>query len=401
MDTFVTAILTISTAVFAVPVTIFLMEVIAAATLSRRSVVPLDSANCDQWKQLAVLVPAHNESTGLLPTLADIKQQLRPGDRVLIVADNCTDDTAAVVSAHGAEVVERHDGTKLGKGFALDFGLKHIGLNPPDTVVMVDADCRLEPNAIERLRRICAVTHRPVQAAYLMKAPENVQLSLAVAEFAWRVKNWLRPLGLWTLGFPCQLTGTSMAFPWDVIRGVDLATGWIVEDLKLGLDLASQGHPPLFCPSARVTSQFASSLRGAETQRDRWERGHLMTIASAPRLIIKAITRRDWNLLVLALDLAVPPLSLLALLSTGIFVITGLYALLGFSLWPFVLCTAAVLAFLLATSVAWAQCGRDVVPVNATFLIAAYIVKKIGFYCAMLSNKFDAQWIRTDRGKPK
>ena len=61
----------------------------------------------------------------------------------------------------------------------------------------------------------------------------------------------------------------------------------------------------------------------------------------------------------------------------------------------------SVLAFLLAISVAWAQCDRDVVPVDATFLIAAYIVRKIGFYCAMLSNKFDVQWIRTDRGTPK
>jgi cellulose synthase/poly-beta-1,6-N-acetylglucosamine synthase-like glycosyltransferase len=401
MDTSVTAILTISAAVFAVPVAIFLMEVISATTLSRRSVAPLDSADGDQRRRVAVLIPAHNESTGLLPTLADIKQQLRPGDRVLVVADNCTDDTAAVASVHGAEVVERHDGTKIGKGYALDFGLKHIGLDPPDVVVMVDADCRLEANTLEQLRRTCIVTNRPAQAAYLMKAPEDAQISLAVAEFAWRVKNWLRPLGLWALGFPCQLVGAGMAFPWDVIRGVDLATSWIVEDLKLGLDLASQGHPPLFCPSARVTSQFASSLKGAETQRDRWERGLLMTIAAAPRLIIKAITLRDWNLLVLAIDLSVPPLSLLALLSTGIFVITGLYALLGFSLWPFVFNAVAVLAFLIATGVAWAACGRDVVPLNAAFLIAAYIVKKIGFYCAMLSNKFDGQWIRTDRGNTK
>jgi hypothetical protein len=106
---------------------------------------------------------------------------------------------------------------------------------------------------------------------------------------------------------PCQLLGTGMAFPWDVIYSADLGSGQIVEDLKLGLDLTLAGHPPVFCPSARVTSEFASSVKGASTQRKRWEQGHLDTILkTAPRLLTIAIARRDWNLLAIALDLAVP-----------------------------------------------------------------------------------------------
>jgi cellulose synthase/poly-beta-1,6-N-acetylglucosamine synthase-like glycosyltransferase len=400
METFVSFILTIAAALLAVPVVIFLIEMIAAAISSRRHVAPAAGANSDQRPRLVVLMPAHNESVGLLPTLADIKRQLLPGDRVVVVADNCTDDTAAAALAHGAEVVERHDPTRRGKGYALDFGLQHLSSDPPRIVIMVDADCRLAGNAIDELARTCAATGRPVQALYLMTAPAVSQINQQVAEFAWRVKNWMRPLGLMALRLPCQLMGAGMAFPWDMIRSADLANGWVVEDLKLGLDLASHGHPPIFCPSARVTSEFASSASAAGTQRERWERGHISTIlTTVPRLFCKAVIRRDRNLLTLALDSAVPPLSLLAILVIGMFAVASIGALLGFASSALAVSTATALAFLLAACLAWMQCGRDVLPVDSILSIAPYVLRKFGLYSVILTNKTDAQWIRTDRAK--
>ena len=96
-------------------------------------------------------MPAHNESAAIAATLEDIKAQLRAGDRLLVVADNCTDDTAAVARLSGAEVVERQDSERIGKGYALDWGLRHLDKDPPDVVVMIDADCRLAEGAIDRL----------------------------------------------------------------------------------------------------------------------------------------------------------------------------------------------------------------------------------------------------------
>ena len=100
-----------------------------------------------------------------------------------------------------------------------------------------------------------------------MTAPDQSTINYQMAEFAWRVKNWVRPLGLSALGLPCQLMGTGMAFPWAVIRSAKLASGQIVEDLNLGLDLAMAGSPPIFCPSAQVTSRFPISAAAAERQR--------------------------------------------------------------------------------------------------------------------------------------
>jgi cellulose synthase/poly-beta-1,6-N-acetylglucosamine synthase-like glycosyltransferase len=300
----------------------------------------------------------------------------------------------------GAEVVERNDPSKWGKGYALDWGVRHLSSIPPEIVIIVDADCRLADGAIDDLALTCAATGRPVQALYLMTAPIDSQINHQVAEFSWRVKNWLRPLGLRALQLPCQLMGTGMAFPWEVIHAADLANGQIVEDLKLGLDLTLAGHPPVFCPSARVTSEFASSVKGAGTQRKRWEQGHLETILkTAPRLLATAITRRDWDLLAMALDLAVPPLSLLGILVLGVFGFSLLYAISGHSFAALAISTASLVALTIATLLAWLKCGRDVVPPSAVFLIPSYAFRKLNLYRQFVSGKIDSRWTRTDRTK--
>jgi cellulose synthase/poly-beta-1,6-N-acetylglucosamine synthase-like glycosyltransferase len=347
-------------------------------------------------------VPAHNESTDLLPTLADIRAQLYPHDRLLVVADNCTDDTAVVARAGGAEVVERQDLTKVGKGYALDCGLRHLASDPPEFVVFIDADCRLAERSIDRLVETCAQANQPVQALYLMRAADGSRINHQVAEFAWRVKNWVRPLGLRALGLPCQLVGSGMALPWDLIRTADLANEWIVEDLKLGLDLAAAGHAPCFCPSAVVTSRFPPSVKGVRIQRKRWEQGHIETILKVlPRLFVVAVARRRWGLLALTLDLVVPPLSLLAILGVGILAVSASAALVGLSTAALAISVTSLLAFTAAAALAWIKYGRDVLPLEAIFSIAPYIVGKLGLYRQIASGKTDVRWIRTDRTKPE
>ena len=337
-------------------------------------------------------------SGAILPTLGDIRPQLTPGDRLVVVADNCDDDTAAVAIASGAEVVERHDLERIGKGYALDFGLRHIEKDPPDIVVMVDADCRLAQGAVDHLASACALMERPVQALYVMTAPEGAVVSQQVAEFAWRVKNWLRPLGLAALGQPCQLMGTGMAFPWNVIHSVDLAGGSIVEDLKLGLDLTLAGHAPLFCPSAVVSSRFAGSAQGAKIQRQRWEQGHIgLIMRRVPQSIWTALTKRNAGLFALALDLMVPPLSLLSMLVIAMLMIAGVAALFGLASTALIVSFANFLAFFFAVSIAWARFGRDVLPPGAILSIPSYVLGKLGMYRQALFGRMTERWIRTDR----
>ena len=398
MVTFISILLVTLGSLVAIPVAVFFGEIIAAIALPQRERVL--SLNGKPRPRVAVLVPAHNEGAGLLPTLADIKAQMSAADRVLVVADNCTDDTATIAASAGADVVARNDPDRRGKGYALAWGIRHLGVDPPDVVVVLDADCRLADSAIERLSTVCAATRRPVQALDLMIAPHESPINIRVAEFAWRVKNWVRPLGLRALGLPCQLMGTGMAFPWVVIRSADLANGLIVEDLKLGLDMALARNPPLFCPSAGVTSDFPSSVEGVQSQRLRWEQGHIgMILTAAPRLIVASVMRANLGLLVLALDVTVPPLSLLGLLVIGMSAVAGFPVLLGFSSVALLINSASLLVFTGAVFLCWLKYGRDILPIGATLLFVPYMIGKLPLYRQIFSRKSGSRWIRTDRRK--
>ncbi len=304
-------------AVVLVPVAVLLAET-WAALLGEKRKGPLSSV---QRPRCAVLVPAHDEEEGVARTIQAIAPQLGQLDRVLVVADNCGDRTAAAARAAGATVVERYDPGRRGKGFALDHGVRFLEQDPPDVVVVVDADCLVDEGALSRLVNEAAATGRPVQAAYLMAPPVGAGYRERASAFAFQYKNLVRPLGLWRLGLPCLLTGTGMAFPWALLRGATLAHGNIVEDMQLGLDLAAAGCPPRFCPEARVRSEFPSGRKAAAGQRTRWEHGHLQTLfRQAPRLAAAALLRRRLDLLGLALELSVPPLSMLFLLGVVVFV---------------------------------------------------------------------------------
>jgi len=382
----------------AIPAAIFFAEILASLVSSTQSLSSYSGRSPQQ--NVAAVIPAHNESSGISATLAAIRPQLRAGDRLLVVADNCADDTASVASRSGAEVIERRDLTRLGKGYALDFALKHLERNPPKIVIFIDADCRISEDAIEDMAQACAGTARPVQILDLMTAPDGSPINYRVAEIAWRVRNWIRPLGLATLGLPCPLMGTGMAFPWEVIRSVNVASGALTEDRKLGLELARAGHAPLFFPSARVTSHFPFSAEGAKTQRRRWEEGSIrMILRDAPLYFIRALASGNIPLLALALDAVVPPLSLLALLTGAMVVITGMAALAGASPAAFTISSVALAALVAAVLLAWLKYGRDVLPIRSLPSLALYVLGKLPLYRQIFSGRATSSWIRTDRGK--
>lgn len=378
-----------------VPLAVLVVESIAALLPARQGRLALSRPRA------AVLIPAHNEEAGIPRTLNLLRPQLQAGDRILVVADNCTDQTAGVARAHGARVVERTDPDHRGKGYALDYGLRSLDSDPPEVVVIVDADCALMPGALDCLVRSAAASGRPMQAEYLLEVPPAAGIKAPLSAFAFLVKNLVRPRGLDRLGLPCLLTGTGMAFPWSVLRHeANLASGNIVEDMQMGLDLAIAGWPPAFCSGARVLSELPTNDKAAFTQRTRWEHGHLQTLLSnVPRLVSAALWQRRLDLLGLALELAVPPLSMLVLVSAAALGMLTLAALLGASPWPALALGGVGIAFALALLAAWARFGRGLVPLATLLSAPLYIVWKVPMYLAFLGKREKA-WVRTERASP-
>jgi cellulose synthase/poly-beta-1,6-N-acetylglucosamine synthase-like glycosyltransferase len=396
MLTFLSIVITALALLLLIPTLVFFLEVAAGCLLPMQRVrIP---ASEQRNGHVAVLIPAHNEAAGIRPTIDDVKKQLRPGDRLVVVADNCTDETAAAAAASGAEVSIRNDPTKIGKGYALDWGIKYLTSAPPDILIVIDADCRVAEGAIENLARECCASEQPVQALYLMTAAAGSSINQQVAQFAWRVKNLVRPLGLRKLSLPCQLMGSGMAFPWKLIHSTDLYSGLIVEDMKLGLDLAAQGKPPIFCPSAFVSSTFPTSGEGTRAQRQRWEQGHMSLILGAsPRLLRVALRKCDIKLFAIALDVAIPPLSFLVLLLAASVLGTAVATILGLSPYPFFVCAICLTLAATATLLAWTKHGRDILPLRAIVLIVPYLFRKLSLYGQLAIGRRASRWIRTDR----
>lgn len=348
--------------------------------------------------RIAVVVPAHNEGAHITNVLSAIRAELRPADRLLVVADNCVDNTFEVARSAGAEAIRRDDAVRRGKGYALDFAIRHLAADPPDVVVVMDADCYASSGSLAQLASWAWAYDRPVQAQYEMLLPDGDDSpSLAIADFSYRVKAIIRLLGLQRLGLPCGLMGTGMALPWSIMSRARLASAEIVEDLLLSLELAREGKAPLYCYDARITSTFPSTAEGQKSQRERWETGHLnMILQVLPRMALASLTTGNWRLLALAADTAIPPLALLALLIVAQLGAAALIAMLGGGLLALALGMATALLFFAAIRIAWRAAfpGRGMS--TLILRVPSYVFGKIGIYLNVLLRR-RLEWVRTQR----
>ena len=377
----------------ALPVLVLFAQVLASL-MPRRA----EDMSTGLRPRIAVLIPAHNEQPVIAKTLASVSRQLAPGDRLVVVADNCADDTAEVARRLGAEVTSRSDPIHRGKGFALDHGLGFLERSgTPEVVIFLDADCELKDGCIPRLALTAIQSGRPVQGAYLMAPPRSARKTAALVCFAWKVKDFVRPLGWRRLGLPCQLAGSGMAFPWKIARAADLASGHLAEDLKQGLDLALAGHFPIFCPDAVVISDVAPGGQPSLSQRARWEHG---TIAAAieylPRLLGRMMKAPSPSLLAMALDISVPPLALLALaLGAGLMLTAGFFLFSGTAA-PAEICALLCALFFATVCLAWARHGRDILPLSWLVFAPIYALAKIPLYGRFFLNR-QRVWVRGER----
>ncbi len=389
----VSRLLTAATAVIiGIPTITLFVECVAALAKNRQ-----DDDVADPETRATILIPAHNEEAMLGQMLTALQPHLTDQMETIVIADNCTDSTAEIARAAGATVLERFNAVERGKGFALDYGLSHIENDPPDVVVMLDADCSVEAGGVARLIAKTHATQRPVQGVYLMKSPAEPSTTDLVSAFAFCVKNLVRPYGLHVLKQPCLLTGTGMAFPYQMIRNAPLASGNIVEDMQLGYDLALAGAAPLLLPDVRIWGELPDEQRVAATQRTRWEHGHLQTLLrNVPRLLKNALLQRRFELFTLALDLSIPPLALLVLIwviSSAIGIIFGIVTL---DWVPAAVSGSIGVLLFVGIGVAWGKFGRKIIPAHQLLAVPQYIIWKIPLYLKFLLQRQTA-WVRTER----
>jgi cellulose synthase/poly-beta-1,6-N-acetylglucosamine synthase-like glycosyltransferase len=274
--------------------------------------------DADTRLRFLVLIPAHDEEAILPRTLEALAAQEYPAElvEVVVVADNCSDGTAAVAREAGIAVLERDDPARPGKGRALGWALSQTR-RPFDAVLILDADCLPSPNLLVSSAAWLADGADATQSDNLVSnVGDSPTAALRGAAFS--LVSRVRLRGKDRLGLSCGLLGTGMAFSHEVVRTQPWNGETLAEDFDYHLALVDAGRRVRFVPDASVASPMPTTDAASLVQQRRWEAGKLEAVSRwVPRLVRDGLRKGDPARLHAAFDLLVPPQSLLAALNVA------------------------------------------------------------------------------------
>ncbi len=382
------------------PVLVFTLYLLALTFLSLKRNPPVRPAG--EMHRFRVVVPAHNEERGIGRTLWSLRRLEYPPSRyeVVVVADNCTDRTADVARSYGARVLERHDPSRRGKGYALRFAFEALRREPVhawDAVVVVDADTVVTPNLLQAFADRLGAGEQAVQAAYLPMPSAGGRLGI-ITEVAFTAFHVVRSTARERLGLSAGLRGNGMAFGRALVAAVPHEAFSRTEDLEFGIRLGLNGVRVAYAGEATVYGDMPERSDVAGTQRSRWIGGRVeMARTHLPALARTAVKRRSLMMADLAMDLLVPPVSMLLLAVAAGTAVTALTTLAGAGLGAAaIVWSAAAGALALHVLDAARRAGRLPDLLKAPAALAAYAVEK----SAIVVRSFrptGQEWVRTAR----
>ena len=261
-----------------------------------------------------IIVPAHDEAAGIGRTISSLKALDWPREqyRIVVVADNCTDATAAVARDAGTTVLERRDAVLRGKGYALAHAFDWSRADGhADAVVVVDADSVVSANLLESFAARIEAGACALQAYYgVSNAADSWRTRLMAIAFSaiHKVRSRAREI----MGLSCGIRGNGWCVTHALLAQIPYRFFSLTEDVEFGVELGLAGHRVGYCDESSVSGEMVSGEQASRSQRQRWERGRLGLIrGTVPALLHTAAKRRDAVCLDLALDLLVLPLSYL------------------------------------------------------------------------------------------
>ena len=379
----------------ALPATAVSLYLLTFTLLSRAPPAALRSS---RRLRFDVIVPAHNEAAVIEGVVASLRKLDWPADgfRVLVIADNCSDSTAVLARAAGAEVLERHDTEHRGKGYALAFAFQASQAHGwAYAVVVVDADTEVSPNLLEafatRIENGAAVIQAHYRVLNSQASWRTRLMAIAMASFH-RVRSRARE----RLRLSCGLRGNGWCITHRLLRQAPYRAFSLTEDIEYGIDLGLAGYRVHYADEANVAATMVSGEQAARTQRQRWEAGRLQLIRSKTPALLRAARGPDGGVcLDLALDLLVLPLSYAAINVAVLIVLAGVALLwepsMEIWLWLGLGCGASLLLYVLR---GW-QLSRVGMRGFVDLLRAPFFV--LWKVLLMLRAHKSAEWVRTKR----
>jgi 1,2-diacylglycerol 3-beta-glucosyltransferase len=375
-----------------------LLLAVASFRRTRQSVIPGAPVT-----RFAILIPAHEEELVIGSLLESVNALDYPRDlyTVQVVADHCSDHTAVIARGLGATVYERNDPEPRGKSWSLNRLVRQLlkgeGGGFVDAFVVVDADSKMSPNFLRVMDARLRSGIKVIQSLVQIDDP-GASSTGQLRGLAYEFISHVRPLGRSAMGLSAGLRGNGMCIARDVAARFSWNTDSLTEDYELHGRLLAAGIRTAFAPEATVWTQLPASSGSAQTQSQRWERGRLDTMrSSAPSLLAYGLRTGSWSSIDGALELLIPPFSILVAVTIILF---GLSVLSGSI--PLIVVALIGLA---------AQCVytlRGLVPAakryphvyGALFLAPVFVVRRLWLYLTVLTRRTRVQWTRTVRTPP-
>ncbi|GGX36477.1 glycosyltransferase family 2 protein [Undibacterium squillarum] len=347
--------------------------------------------------RIGLIVPAHNEGWHIERTLYNLRAKaIADGNTdVIVIADNCSDNTADVARRCGVRVLERHDNVHRGKGYALDYAFSQLcdskvaGDADYRYFLIVDADSILQPGFISALRKQFACGSEAIQCRYaVLNSADSLRTRLLEIEMCGF--NLLRPRGRAALGWSVGLLGNGFAVRRDVVENIPYTAGSLVEDLEYHLVLTWHGVRVDFLEDAVVKAEMPVNAEHARSQRTRWEGGRFRMIREhLPSLLLQWLKGRS-SAFEPMLELTLLPLS---------YQVSLLLILLLTPYWSLQVLGLAGLLVVAAHVLTAMWLGRlPLAYLMTLFFVPFYLIWKILLLPASLLNaRSTAVWRRTRR----
>ncbi len=255
-------------------------------------------APAKNYHKYAVLVAARNEETVIGNLIDSIKKQDYPSDLIdiFVVADNCTDATAAAATRAGAVCYERQDPDHRTKGFALQYLVECIrrdyGIDSYEGYFIFDADNLLKVDFVSRMNDAFDAGEKIVTS---YRNSKNFDTNWISASYS---IHWLRTVrqehrARSLLRSATRIQGTGFLFAWELIE-----KGWnytsLTEDRAFCADAVVNGYRISYNHDAIFYDEQPVDLRIALRQRLRWAKGHLMSfVESGGKLFLHMFVTKD------------------------------------------------------------------------------------------------------------
>ena len=252
-------------------------------------------ADAQNQHRYAVVICARNEQNVIGNLIKSVHNQdySKKLIDIFVIADNCSDNTAAIARKSGAYVYERFDKIHCGKGYALDWffkRLKNAGEDKAyDAYIIFDADNVLDTAFVSEMNKVFDKGYKIITSYRNSKNYGKNWITAGYSLWFLREAKYLNNARM-QLGTSCAISGTGFLVSREII---DKNNGWIhhllTEDIEFTVDSIINNEIIGYSAGSILYDEQPEKLSQSCRQRMRWAKGFYQVVGKYGKSLVKGI----------------------------------------------------------------------------------------------------------------